>query len=152
MVYVCGPMNSDNPVAACFNSMLARPIGRCDLAAQHFERVDHDVSHALNPIRPDTLVSQIQVGVWRWCPQEISDGIGENSIDFLGHGAIEAAKAGLKMRNRQKQLFGNDGCGHGGVYIAHDDDPVGPRKHAYILVCNHDRRRLFGVAGAADAQ
>ena len=47
---------------------------------------------ALDPIRLDALVSQIQVGVWRWCPQEISDGIGENSIYFLGHSAIEAAK------------------------------------------------------------
>ncbi len=73
--------------------------------------VDHDVSHKLDPLGWNTFMSQILISILRRSPQQVRYGVGQNSVDFFGHGAVETAKTGFEMGNRQLKFFGGQCAG-----------------------------------------
>ncbi len=130
------------------------PGGRIDFDAVAYELVaiDHDVADADDAIGRDTLGAQIVVGVLRRGPQQIGDRIGDDPVDFLGHGAVAAAQAGLEMGERQAELLCDQTASQRRVDVADHDDPVGRRRAAEALIGNHHAAGLLGVAAAADLE
>ena len=87
--------------------------------------VNHDVADQVDLGRRDPFAAEVFVGVRRGGQQEIGDGVGDEAVDFLGHGAVEAAQAGFDVGHLDAQLGGDQRAGHGGVDVADDHDPVG---------------------------
>ena len=95
---------------------------------------------------------QVLVAVARRRQQQIREPIGDDPVDLLGHRAIEAAQAGLDVRDRDQQLRRHQRRRHRRVHVADDDDQVGPLGEADLLERDHHLRGLHRVAAGADAE
>ena len=125
-------------------------IRRLDPATQHLERVDHNVAHKVNLVFVDTFPQQVRVRVCRWRPQQVSNCIGDQAIDLLGHAAIPATKACFEMYDWYPE-FSPDHCARRrGVHVADDDNRVRWCVKTDLLVRNHHVARLFGMRAAAN--
>ena len=49
------------------------------------------------------------------------------------------------MGDADAKLLGRNSAGECGVYVSHDDDPVGKVGKAELFKGDHDARSLFGV-------
>jgi hypothetical protein len=61
------------------------------------ERIDHDIADEIDGLAGTAFFEEMLDGVLFGDEEKIGKGVGEDAIDFLGHGAIEAAKAGFDM-------------------------------------------------------
>jgi len=73
----------------------------------------------------NTFFAEVLVGVFGRSEEEVGQGIGDEAVHFLGHGAVEAAEAGLDVGDFDAELGADEGAGHGGVDVSDDNDPVG---------------------------
>jgi hypothetical protein len=83
--------------------------------------IDHHVSGEVDPARIDAFAEQILLSGALGHEEPGGDGIGEEPVDLFGHGAIEGAKAGLHVGDRDAQLDRGQGRGEGGVDVSHHD-------------------------------
>ncbi len=145
-------MQRDDAIGAGVEPVsLSRPR-RLDRGPLHFVGVDHDVADPLDARIGNSLGAQVLVGVGRRRPQEIGDGIGDDTVDLFGHGAVAAAEPRLEVGQRNTHLGRDERASQRRVHVAHHHHPVGPALEAEPLVGHHHARRLPGVAAAAHPQ
>src|SRR5207302_1605620 len=88
------------------------------------QRVDHGVAHQVDPVDRYALRGQVADGLGAGREQQVGELVGDAPVDLLGHARVEAAQAGLDVRDRQPELRRDEGGGDGGVDIAvHHDEP-----------------------------
>ena len=63
------------------------------------QRIDHDVADEPDALRGDAFAQQIVGGRALRCVKTVGDLVGEHPVDFLGHGAIEAAQSGFDVND-----------------------------------------------------
>ena len=85
----------------------------------------------------------------RWGEEKIGDLIGENTVDFLRHRAVERPQAGLDVADRMCSLGPDERRGDRGVHIAVTSTRSGRRSSA-TLEARHDLAGLRGVGRGAD--
>ena len=94
------------------------------------QRIDHDVAR-LNGASEKALGGEVRHRSIVRGEEEIGSMIDKHAVDFLGHGTVEAAKAGLDLQLSAFQLrLAELGCGEGagecGIGVAKDDDNARP--------------------------
>ena len=78
-------------------------------------------------MRSSGMPSRAQVAIGRGAGREAEVGelVGEDAVDLLGHGAVEAPHPGLDVRHRMPFFCRHERRGERGVHVAVDHDPVG---------------------------
>src|SRR5205814_468894 len=89
------------------------------------ESVDHDVADEADPGLSDTFATKVFVCILRWSQKQVSNGIGDETVNFLGHGAIETAQTSLDMRYSNAEFYSDQGAGERRVHIANHHEPIG---------------------------
>ena len=114
-------------------------------------RVIHHVAHAMHAAR-DALVPQVPHRHVRRAEQDVRQAVRHHAVDLFRHAAVEAAQAGLDVRQSDVQLGGGDRAGQRRVGVAVEQDDV-------RLLFEQDRFEpgdhdagLFAMPAAADPQ
>ena len=89
------------------------------------EGINHYVANEMDGFARAAFFEELGDGVFFGDEEIVSNGIGEDSVDFFGHGAVEAAKTGLDMSDGNAEFYGGEGDGDGGIDVADDEDEVG---------------------------
>ena len=89
------------------------------------QRIDHDVAR-LNGASEKALGGEVRHRSIVRGEEEIGSMIDKHAVDFLGHGTVEAAKAGLDMDDGDAELGCGEGAGECGIGVAKDDDNARP--------------------------
>ena len=84
--------------------------------------------------------------------EKVSQPIGDDTVDFLRHGAIEATQACLNMCHANTELRGDHGCRNGGVHVPVYDYPVRALLQQYRLDALHDAGSLHRMGIGADGK
>lgn len=116
------------------------------------KRIDHDIADKLDLGGGNTFAEEVFIAVGRRGEKQVGETIGDQAIDFLGHGAVEAAEAGFEMGDFDTQLGSHERAPHGGIDVADNDDPVWLFLEADGLERGHDVRGLNGVRTGADRE
>lgn len=114
------------------------------------ERINHDVSDEINGFARTAFFEEMLDGVFFGDEKIVGESVGENAIDFFGHGAVETAKAGLDMGDGNAEFYGGERNGDGGVDIADDEDEIGLAFKENGLDAFEDFGGLRGVGARAD--
>jgi hypothetical protein len=70
---------------------------------------------------------------------QIGQDVGDDAVDLLGHGPVEAAQAGLHVGQREEPLRGHDGGRERRVDIPVDDDEGRTQILEGAVEGHHDR-------------
>ena len=70
------------------------------------ERIDHDVADEKDGLAGAPLFEEMADGVFFGDEKKVGEGIGEDAVDFFGHGAIETAEAGFYVGYRNAEFHG----------------------------------------------
>src|SRR5687768_17439134 len=71
------------------------------------ECIDHDVADKPDFRCGNTFLEEIFIGIGTWGEKKVGEGIGYDAVDFLRHGAVEAAEASFQMGDFYAELRGN---------------------------------------------
>ena len=146
------PVKRHDGVVAALESHRVASAVRLDLRTHHLERVDHDVADAVDLVRGHPFAREVFVRVRGRRPEDVTDRVGHQSVDFLGHAAVAAAEPGLQVHDRNPE-FGADLCAGGGrIHVAHHHDPVRLLARCHLLVRDHHPAGLLCVRAAADLE
>ncbi len=70
------------------------------------ERVNHDVANEIDGLARTALFEEMADSVF-FCDEEIvGEGVGEDTIDFFGHPAIEATETGFYVGDGNAEFYG----------------------------------------------
>ena len=100
----------------------------------------------------DAFAQQILVAIGRWRKQQIGKLVGQQAIDFFGHGAIARAQSGLDVTDGNSELGTDQRRGDRRVHVAIDEDEIGLALEQDGLECQHDGGGLLGVGAGTDFQ
>jgi hypothetical protein len=89
-------------------------------------------------------------GVFFGDEEIVGNGVGEDAINFLGHGAVEAAESGFDVGYGNAELHGSEGNGDGGVDVADHQDEIRFAFEKYGLDALEDFGGLRGVGAGSD--
>ena len=116
------------------------------------QRIDHHITDEMDLGGVNAFAGQIGGGVPFGGEQDVRYLIGQDAVDFLGHGAVARAQARLHMDHRLAALDRHQGAGQGGIHISHHQgDGVG-RGIQHRLEPLHHFGGLDRMAGRAHFQ
>ena len=110
------------------------------------ECVDHDVSDQEHPIFGDAFTMQVFDTRDFGAKEHRRDGIGDDTIDLFGHGAVVGAQASFDVDHGDMKLGCNETARNSAVDIAHHKDRVGLVLEDDRLKGDHDRGSLGSMA------
>jgi hypothetical protein len=116
------------------------------------QRVDHRVADEIHAVGRDSFGLKVLVAVAARGEEVRRQMIGQPAVDLLGHPGIEAAQAGLDVRDRVVLLDRDERAGQGGVHVADDEDHGGPDRVQFTLELGHDPGRLRRVGAGAHSE
>jgi hypothetical protein len=116
------------------------------------ERVDHCVSNEMHTLRWDPFVHEVLDSDPRMNEEKVGYFIGNDSVDLLRHGAIEASEPSFDVSDWDLKLCGNEGCGKCRVHVAGHEQEVWALVEQNRLEALHHTGRLDGMAGRADTE
>jgi len=89
------------------------------------ERIDHDVADEVDGFAGTALLEEMLDSVFFGDKEIVSEGIGEDAVDFFGHTAIKAAEARFHMGDGNAELHSGERNGDGGIDVANYEDEIG---------------------------
>jgi len=92
--------------------------------AEGLQSVDHEVADEVNLLWRDAFSEQVLPSALLRHEEEVGDGIREQAVDLLRHGAVEASQPGLHVSHRNPKLYGGDGGSRRGVHVAHHEHQI----------------------------
>jgi len=147
-------MQSENAKAAPISSLLQGQViadgGFLGDGKKMAEGIDHDVSDEIDRFAGTAFLEQMLDGVFFGDEEVVGQSIGENAINFLGHGAIKAAEAGFDMCHGNAEFYGGERNGDGGVDVADDENEIGLAFEQDGLDALKDFSGLGGMGARAD--
>jgi hypothetical protein len=111
--------------------------------------VDHDVAHEEDVLVGVSLALEVLHPRGLGDQQHVADGVGQDAVDLLRHGAVEASQARFNVGDRDVELGGGDRGGHRGVDVA---AAVLGGFHKHPFHADHDFHGLVGMGAGADAE
>ena len=114
------------------------------------KRIDHDVANKIDGLAGAALFEEMLDGVFFGDEEIVGQGIGEDAIDFFGHGAIEAAEAGFDVSDRDAEFYSSERNGDGGIDVADDENEIWLVFEQDGLDALEDFGSLCGVRAGAD--
>ena len=114
------------------------------------ERVNHYVADEIDALAMLAFAYQIFDGVFFGDEEIVGKRVGDDAIDFFGHGAIAAAQAGFHMHHGDEEFGGGERGGHRGIDVADDQHAIGFAFEDDRLDLAQNFRSLPGVGAGAD--
>jgi hypothetical protein len=114
--------------------------------------VDHRVADEVDALGRDALAREVADRLGAGDQVQRRQRVGEPAVDLLGHRVVEAAQAGLDMRDRHVQLRGDQCRGQGRVDVAVHDEQSRVELDELVLQRGEQRGRLAGMAAGAHTQ
>ena len=114
------------------------------------EGIDHYVANEMDGFARAAFLEELADGIFFGDEEIVGDGIGEDAIDFFGHGAIEAAETGFDVSDGNAEFYGGERDGNGGIDVADDEDEIGLAFEEDGLDTLQDFGGLRGVRAGAD--
>ena len=118
LVDVGGTMQGDKAVALALQTKPVHDIALLSDGQEAYERVDHHVTDTMYFLCCDAFTKKIFITIGRRSEQEIAYLIGEKTVDFFRHAAVERPQTGLDVANRNEQLAAYESRSDSRVYIA----------------------------------
>ena len=87
-----------------------------------------------------------------WASSSAAQVVGEQAVVLLRHRRVEAAQAGLEVRDRDVELDRGERAGERRVDVARDDDAGRAPLEQHLLDADERPRRLLAVRAGADAE
>jgi hypothetical protein len=138
------------PAGAIFEAEVGSNGGLLSQREEMTERIDHHIADKMYGFARTAFFEELGDGVFFGDEEIVGNGIGEDAIDFFGHGAVEAAKTSLDMSDRNAEFDGSEGDSDGGIDIANDEDEVGLAFEEDGLDTLQDFSGLRGMRTGAD--
>lgn len=114
--------------------------------------VIHHVAHLHDAACGIALALQVGGGCLRGGEQPARDAVGEDAVDLLGHGHVEAAQPGFDMRHGDVQLGGGQRAGQGGIGVAIDQHGIGALVLQHFFDLDQHAPGHGAVAAAVNVQ
>jgi len=89
------------------------------------KRIDHDVANEIDRFAGTAFLEEMADGVFFGDEEIVGEGIGEDAINFFGHGTVKTAKTGFDVGNWNAEFHGGEGDGDSGIDVADDEDEIG---------------------------
>src|ERR1700722_3657754 len=94
------------PVSGVFQVEILADSGFLGDGKKVAERIDHHITDQINGLAGTAFFEEMLYGVLFGDEEKIGKGVGEDAIDFLGHGTIKAAKSGLDVGYWNTEFYG----------------------------------------------
>ena len=116
------------------------------------QRVNHQVAHQKRLLGTNALAGEVVNPRPFGTEQQITDCIGENAVDLLGHRAVTAPQPRFDVNQRNAQLHRHQATSNRPVHVTDHQHGVrsGPKHHGLERL--HNLRRLHGVASRTHFQ
>ena len=102
--------------------------------------------------RRDAFAQEVLAAALFGDEEDIRDGIREEPVDLLRHGAVKGAEPRLDVGDRNVELHGRQSGGQSGVDVPHDKHEIRPQRVEDRLEAAHDFRRLHRVRPRPDTE
>src|SRR5438128_1763255 len=142
----------DEGVRAALEAKSTMDVGALQRRPQPDEAVDHRVADEMNSLRRNALPQQVVLGLRAVSETPVGDLVDEHPVDLLGHRPIEAAQAGLDVRERELELRRGERSGQRGVHVAGDHDHGRPLALKDRFQPLERATRLHPVAAGPDGE
>ena len=86
------------------------------------QRIDHDVADKVDASARTPFLEQVLDGVLFGNEEKVGDSIGEDAVDFLRHGAIEATQAGFDMGHGNAEFGSGQRNGYRRIHVSYDQN------------------------------
>jgi hypothetical protein len=113
------------PTRPIFKAQVLAHAGLLGDGKKVAERIDHHVADEVDGFAGTAFLEEVFDGGVLRDKKILREGVGEDAIDFFGHGAIKAAEAGFDVSDGDAKLDGGEGDGNGGVHIADHQNQIG---------------------------
>ena len=120
-----GAVEGDEQVPARLDPELRGGCGGADPILERHQGVDHRVADEVHALVGDPLGAQVLDRLLAVEEEVLGEDVGDDPVDLLGHRAVEAAQAGLDVRDGDHGLGRGQRRGQGRVDVAGHDDEVG---------------------------
>ena len=114
------------------------------------ERIDHDVANKVDGFARAAFFEEMPDGVFFGDEEIVGNGVGEDAINVLGHGAVEAAESCFDVGYGNAELCSGQGDGDGAVDVADHEDEIGLAFEKDRLDASENFGGLRGVGAGAD--
>jgi len=114
------------------------------------ERIDHHVAHEIDGVAGTAFFEEMLDGVFFSDEEKVSEGVGEDAVNFFGHGTIEAAKAGFDVGYGNAKFHRSQRNGNGGIDVANHEYKVRLMFYQDGLNALENLGGLNGVSAGAD--
>ena len=151
-VDIAGPVQREQTVVPGLDRERLEGRGRAGPLTIPEQRIDHHVADEVDPVAGNPFPREILVGRGFRGEEEIGHRIGEEPVDLLRHGPIEAAEPRLHVSEPDPQLCRGESSGQRGVDVPHHKDEIGPRGSEHRLEAQHDLSDLGGGARSLDVE
>jgi hypothetical protein len=122
-------MESENAEASPADAILEAEIGADSGFLGHGQEmakgIDHDVADKMDGFARAAFFEELNDSIFFGDEEIVGDGIGEDAVDFFGHGAIETAETGFDVSDGNAEFYRGKGDGDGGIDVADDEYKVG---------------------------
>lgn len=146
LVDVSRPMQGDDEILTG-NKLVGVPErGLLQTVDIREQGVDHGVADEEDAVFSDAALAQVVVGELAGREEPVSDRIGDEPVDLLGHAPVVGADARLDMRDLDVELLRGNGAGHRRGDIADNEAEVARGFEQQLFVADHDLRRLLGLS------
>ena len=116
------------------------------------QRVNHQVADQKRLLGPNTLACEVVNPRLFGTEQHITDCIGENAVDLLGHRAVPTPQTRFDVNQGNAQLHRHQATGDRAVHVADHQHGIGSGPKHHGLEGFHNLRRLHGVASRTHFQ
>jgi hypothetical protein len=97
------------------------------------ECINHDISDEMNTLAGPAFSQKIFNGVFFGHKQIIGQRIGQHTIDFFGHGTVEAAQTRLDVDDLDADFDGRERSCDRGINVSDNEEEVRPSLKQYDL-------------------
>jgi len=138
------------PTSAIFEAEVGADGGFLGCGQEMAEGIDHHIADKMDGFARAAFFEELGDGLFFGDEEIVGDSIGEDSVDFFGHGAIEAAETGFDVGDGDAEFDGGERNGDGGIDVADDEDEIGLAFEENGLNALQDFCGLRGVRAGAD--
>ncbi len=112
--------------------------------------IDHHVADHEDAFPGPAFFEEMRDGLFFGNKEIVCQGVGQDAVDFFGHGAVKAAEPGFDVGYTDTKFGGGQRDSNGGVDVAHNENQVGFALNENRFNALQDFGGLGGVGARTD--